>query len=52
MSEQSNNNEKKTTEKCQCTKKIMVLEKAINNLKCEIEKQRHEIELLKKVLKR
>ncbi len=52
MSEQSNNNEKKTTEKCQCTKKIVVLEKEIKSLKGTLEKQSREIETIKKSLKR
>jgi predicted RNase H-like nuclease (RuvC/YqgF family) len=52
MSEQQNNNEKKTTEKCQCTKKIMVLEKSVKELKAEVERQKRTIETLIKVLKR
>lgn len=51
MSEQPNNNEKKTNEKCQCTKKIVALEKTVKELKEKLEKQGHEIENLKKVLK-
>ena len=46
-----NNNEKKSNEQCKCTKKIVVLEKEIKELKTELERQRHEIEILKKVLK-
>lgn len=53
MSQQSNNNEeKKTTEKCQCSKKFNSLEKALNMLKDELDRQRHEIEIIKKSLKR
>jgi hypothetical protein len=52
MSEQQNNNEKKTTEKCQCTKKIMVLEKSVKELKAEVERQAKLIEIIKKSLKR
>lgn len=52
MSEQQNNNEKKTNEKCQCTKKIMALEKAINELQIEVSKQSKLIATMKKVLKR
>lgn len=52
MSEQQNNNEKKTNEKCQCTKKIMVLEKQINEIKAEVERQGKFIEIIKKSLKR
>lgn len=46
-----NNNEKKSGQ-CKCTKKIVVLEKEIRELKTEIEKQRHLIENIIKVLKR
>lgn len=46
-----NNNEKKS-EQCKCTKKIVVLEKEVRELKAEIEKQRHLIENIIKVLKR
>ena len=49
---QQNNNEKKTNEKCQCTKKIMALDKQVKELKIEVEKQKHTIETLIKVLKR
>lgn len=52
MSEQQNNNEKKTNEKCQCTKKIVVLEKEVKELKTELERQKHTIATLIKVLKR
>lgn len=52
MSEQQNNNEKKPTEKCQCTKKIMALDKAVKELKAEVERQKRTIETLIKVLKR
>jgi predicted RNase H-like nuclease (RuvC/YqgF family) len=52
MSEQANNNEKKTNEKCQCTKKIMALDKAVKELKAEVERQKRTIETLIKVLKR
>lgn len=45
-----NNNEKKS-EQCKCTKKIVVLEKEIKELKTEFERQRHEIDILKRVLK-
>lgn len=52
MSQQANNNEKKPTEKCQCTKKIVVLEKEIKELKAEIERQKRKIDTIIKVLKR
>lgn len=52
MSEQPNNNEKKTNEKCQCTKKIMALEKSVKELKAEVERQDKLIEIIKKSLKR
>ena len=52
MLELPNNNEKKTTEKCQCTKKIMALDKAVKELKAEVERQKRTIETLIKVLKR
>lgn len=52
MSQQPNNNEKKTNEKCQCTKKIMVLEKQIKELNAKVERQAREIETIKKSLKR
>ena len=52
MSEQANNNEKKTTEKCYCQKKIVVLEKEVKSLKSKLEKQSREIETIKKALKR
>jgi predicted RNase H-like nuclease (RuvC/YqgF family) len=51
MSEQQNNNEKKTNEKCQCTKKIMALDKQVKELKTELEAQKRRIETLIKVLK-
>lgn len=46
-----NNNEKKS-EQCKCTKKIVVLEKEIKELKTELEKQRHLIENIIKAIKR
>lgn len=46
-----NNNEKKS-EQCKCTKKIMVLEKEVRELKAEIERQKRTIDTLIKVLKR
>ena len=49
---EQNNNEKKTNEKCQCTKKIMALDKAFKQLKGEVERQAREIETIKKSLKR
>lgn len=52
MSEQQNNNDKKTLEKCFCTKKIMVLEKQLKELKAEVERQKRTIDTLIKVLKR
>lgn len=52
MSEQQNNNNKKPTENCKCTKNISSLEKAIKILKLEIDSQRKEIDIIKKVLKR
>ena len=52
MLEQLNNNEKKTNEKCQCTKKIVALDKAYKQLKAELEKQAREITTIKKALKR
>ena len=52
MSEQQNNNEKKTNEKCQCTKKIMALDKEVKELKAEVERQKRTIDTLIKVLKR
>jgi predicted RNase H-like nuclease (RuvC/YqgF family) len=52
MSQQANNNEKKTNEKCQCTKKIMALDKQVKELKAELEKQKRTIDALIKVLKR
>lgn len=52
MSELQNNNEKKTTEKCYCQKKIMVLDKEIKALKDKVQKQLREIETIKKALKR
>lgn len=52
MSEQQNNNEKKTNEKCQCTKKIVALDKELKELKAEVEKQKRTIDTLIKVLKR
>ena len=51
MSVQQNNNEK-NGEKCQCTKKITALDKAVKELKDEVEKQRKMIEVVKKSLKR
>lgn len=52
MSQQQNNNEKKTNEKCQCTKKIMALDKEVKELKAEVERQGKLIEIIKKSLKR
>ena len=53
MQEQKvNSNEKKNNEQCKCTKKIMVLDKEIKELKAELEKQKRTIEILIKVLKR
>lgn len=52
MAEQTNNNEKKTTEKCQCTKKMIALEKQVKELKSELEKQKRTIDTIIKVLKR
>lgn len=52
MLELQNNNEKKTNEKCQCTKKIMALDKAVKELKAEVERQGKLIETIKKALKR
>lgn len=52
MSEQSNNNEKKNNEKCQCTKKIVALDKKVKELRTEVEKQKRTIDTLIKVLKR
>jgi hypothetical protein len=52
MSQQANNNEKKTNEKCQCTKKIMALDKAVKELKAEVERQKRIIDTIIKVLKR
>lgn len=52
MSEQANNNEKKTNEKCQCTKKIVALEKEIKELKAELERQGKLIATIIKVIKR
>lgn len=52
MSVQSNNNEKKTNENCQCTKKIMALDKTVKELKAEVERQGKLIETIKKALKR
>lgn len=52
MSEQANNNEKKTNEKCQCTKKIMALDKEVKELKAELERQGKLIGTIIKVLKR
>ena len=52
MSEQLNNNDKKTTEKCQCAKKIMALEKSVKKLQAEVESQKRTIATLIKVLKR
>lgn len=52
MSQQQNNNEKKTTEKCQCTKKVMALDKAFKELKAEVEQNRKILEIIKKSLKR
>ena len=49
MSQQTNNNEKK--EQCKCTKKIMVLEKSVKELKTKLEEQAREIEIIKKALK-
>lgn len=49
---QQNNNEKKTLEKCQCTKKIVALDKAVKELKVEVERQKRTIDTLIKVLKR
>jgi hypothetical protein len=49
--EQQNNNENKATEKCQCTKKIIVLEKQIKELKTKLEEKTREIEIVKKALK-
>lgn len=46
-----NNNEKKNNEQCKCTKKIVVLEKEVRELKTELERHKHEIDILKKVLK-
>ena len=52
MSELPNNNEKKTNEKCQCTKKIVALDKAVKELKAEAERQKRTIDTIIKVLKR
>lgn len=52
MSEQQNNNEKKTNEKCQCTKKIMALDKEVKELRAEVKRQGKLIEIIKKSLKR
>lgn len=45
-----NNNDKK--EQCKCTKKIMVLEKEVRELKTKLDKQSKELETIKKSLKR
>ena len=52
MSELPNNNENKTNEKCQCTKKINALEKQVKGLKTELERQKRTIDTIIKVLKR
>jgi hypothetical protein len=51
MAEVNNNEEKLPTEKCYCQKKIVVLEKHIKEFKSELARQKHEIEVIKKVLK-
>lgn len=48
----NNNEEKKESEKCYCSKKVNSLEKAVKMLKLEIDEQRHQIEIIKKALKR
>jgi hypothetical protein len=52
MAGHQNNNEKKTNENCQCTKKIMALDKKVKELKAEVERQGKLIEIIKKSLKR
>lgn len=53
MSDKKINNEQtKSDKKCQCTKKIVVLDKEIKELKSKLEKQSREIEIIKKSLKR
>ena len=52
MSQQVSNNEKEINQKCQCTKKIMALDKQVKELKAEVERQKRKIETLIKVLKR
>ena len=47
MQQQSSNNEK-----CQCAKKLTAFDKALKELKSEVEKQRKIIEVVKKSLKR
>jgi molecular chaperone GrpE (heat shock protein) len=47
-----NNNEKKSNEQCKCTKKIVVLEKEIKELKSKLERQAHLIENIIKAIKR
>jgi hypothetical protein len=48
---ETNNEEKLSNEKCYCQKKVVVLEKHIKELKSELAKQKHEIEVIKRVLK-
>ena len=48
----NNNEQKKESEKCYCSKNVNSLGKAIKMLKDELDRQRHEIEIIKKSLKR